>query len=46
MKDVRYEKLADNLINYSLKLKEGEKILIEFISANPTGMLHIVSLVI
>ena len=30
MKDVRYEKLADNLINYSLKLKEGEKILIEF----------------
>ncbi len=30
MKDVRYEKLADNLINYSVKLKKGEKILIEF----------------
>lgn len=30
MKDTRYEKLADNLINYSVKLKKGEKILIEF----------------
>ena len=30
MKDIRYEKLADNLINYSVKLKKGEKILIEF----------------
>jgi len=30
MKDVRYEKLADNLINYSVKLKKGEKIFIEF----------------
>ncbi len=30
MKDLRYEKLADNLINYSVKLKKGEKILIEF----------------
>jgi aminopeptidase len=30
MKDIRYEKLADNLINYSVKLKKGEKILIEY----------------
>lgn len=30
MKDIRYEKLADNLINYSAKLKKGEKILIEY----------------
>ena len=29
MKDVRYEKLADILVNYSVKLKSGEKILIE-----------------
>ncbi|MFO7612918.1 MAG: aminopeptidase [Clostridia bacterium] len=30
MKDARYEKLADNLINYSVKLKNGEKLLVEF----------------
>lgn len=30
MKDLRYEKLADNLINYSVKLKKGEKLLIDF----------------
>ncbi len=30
MKDPRHEKLAYNLINYSVKLKKGEKILIEF----------------
>jgi len=30
MKDLRYEKLAENLINYSVKLKKDEKILIEF----------------
>ncbi len=30
MKDARYEKLADNLVNYSVKLKKDEKILIEF----------------
>ena len=30
MKDARYEKLADNLINYSVKLQKGEKILINF----------------
>ncbi|HBN83989.1 MAG TPA: aminopeptidase [Clostridiales bacterium] len=29
MKDPRYEKLADTLINYSTELKKGEKILIE-----------------
>lgn len=29
MKDPRYAKLAENLINYSVKLKPGEKILIE-----------------
>lgn len=29
MKDVRIEKLAENLINYSCELKAGEKILIE-----------------
>lgn len=31
MKDPRYEKLANNLINYSCKLKKGEKVLIEAI---------------
>ncbi len=30
MKDARYEKLAENLINYSVKLQKGEKILITF----------------
>ncbi|MDX1359271.1 MAG: aminopeptidase [Clostridia bacterium] len=30
MKDKRYEKLADNLVNYSVKLQKGEKILINF----------------
>lgn len=30
MKDTRYGKLAENLINYSVKLKEGEKVLIKF----------------
>jgi len=30
MKDIRYEKLAKNLINYSVKLQKGEKILINF----------------
>lgn len=30
MKDPRYEKLAENLINYSVKLKKDEKILIEY----------------
>lgn len=29
MKDARIEKLADNLINYAIGLKQGEKILIE-----------------
>lgn len=29
MKDPRYTKLANNLINYSCRLKEGEKVLIE-----------------
>jgi aminopeptidase len=31
MKDPRIEKLAENLINYSVELKPGEKILIEVI---------------
>ena len=31
MKDLRIEKLADNLINYSVKLQKGEKILIDVI---------------
>jgi len=30
MKDNRYKRLADNLIDYSVKLKKGEKILIDF----------------
>ena len=34
MKDPRNEKLADMLINYSCRLKEGEKVLI---SAYETG---------
>ena len=29
MKDIRFSKLANNLINYSCNLKEGEKVLIE-----------------
>jgi aminopeptidase len=29
MKDLRFTKLAKNLINYSCNLKEGEKVLIE-----------------
>ncbi len=29
MRDVRIEKLAHNLINYSVKLGSGEKVLIE-----------------
>lgn len=29
MKDARFVKLADNLVNYSLKVKKGEKVLIE-----------------
>ncbi len=31
MKDLRIQKLANNLINYSVSLKENEKILIEVI---------------
>lgn len=30
MKDARYEKLAENLINHSVRLQKGEKILIDF----------------
>jgi aminopeptidase len=37
MKDPRYETLAENLINYSIKLKPGEKILIEIIG-NETAL--------
>jgi aminopeptidase len=37
MKDPRYETLAGNLINYSIKLKPGEKILIEVIG-NETAL--------
>ena len=29
MKDLRFEKLADNLVNYSLNVKPGDKVLIE-----------------
>ena len=29
MLDPRVEKLAENLVNYSLKVKKGEKVLIE-----------------
>ena len=31
MKDVRYEKLANNLLTYSVKIQKGENILIEII---------------
>ena len=31
MKDLRIEKLANNLLNHSLDLQKGEKILIEII---------------
>lgn len=31
MKDLRYEKLANNLLTYSVKLKKGENILIEIL---------------
>ncbi len=42
MKDIRYEKLAANLINYSVKLKKGEKILIEFSGRENTLVKEIV----
>lgn len=34
MKDMRIEKLANNLLNYSVNLKKGEKILIEIIGVD------------
>ena len=39
MKDLRIEKLANNLLNHSLNLQKGEKILIEIIGmeAIPLG---------
>ena len=39
MKDSRIEKLASNLLNHSINLKKGEKILIEIIGldAIPLG---------
>ena len=39
MKDLRIEKLANNLLNHSINLQKGEKILIEIIGmeAIPLG---------
>lgn len=42
MKDIRYEKLADTLINYSVKLKKGEKILVEFTGSDNSLIKEIV----
>lgn len=31
MKDIRYEKLANNLLTYSVKIQKGEHILVEIL---------------